>query len=88
MGGSTRTITIPHLGRIEGHGGIFVEVAGDEVREVNLDIFEGSRYYEVLLKGKHFLEVQGIITRVCAICSASHTTAALIARARSDRYPT
>ena len=91
MGGSTRTITIPHLGRIEGHGGIYVEVAGDVVREVNLDIFEGSRYYEVLLKGKHFLEVQGIITRVCAICSASHTTAALIALenalgiAQSDR---
>ncbi len=44
-----------------------------------MDVFEGSRYYEVLLEGKHLLEVQGIITRVCAICSASHTTAALLA---------
>jgi sulfhydrogenase subunit alpha len=46
---------------------------------VNMDIFEGSRYYEALLKGRNFLEVQGIITRVCAICSASHTVAALTA---------
>jgi len=74
-----RTITIPHLGRVEGHGGIFLKIVEDRVREVNMDIHEGSRYYEALLKGKHFLEVQGIITRVCAICSASHTVAALTA---------
>jgi sulfhydrogenase subunit alpha len=74
-----RTITIPHLGRVEGHGGIHVKIVGDVVHEVDLDIFEGSRYYEALLKGHHFLEVQGIICRVCAICSASHTVAALTA---------
>ncbi|MCD4750916.1 MAG: Ni/Fe hydrogenase subunit alpha [Thermoanaerobaculales bacterium] len=74
-----RTITIPHLGRVEGHGGIYVKIAGDQVLDVNMDIHEGSRYYEALLKGKHFLEVQGIITRVCAICSSSHTVAALTA---------
>jgi len=76
---SGRSIVIPHLGRVEGHGGIFVKVVGDTVHDVNMDIFEGSRYYEALLVGKHYLEVQGIITRVCAICSASHTVAALSA---------
>lgn len=75
----TRTVTIPHLGRIEGHGGIRVSVDGARVADVNLDIHEGSRYYEDLLLGKHYLDVQGIITRVCAICSADHTVTALIA---------
>ncbi len=79
MGVSGRSIVIPHLGRVEGHGGIFIKIVGSTVHEVNMDIFEGSRYYEALLRGKHFLEVQGIITRVCAICSASHTVAALTA---------
>jgi sulfhydrogenase subunit alpha len=79
VNGASRTINIAHLGRVEGHGGIFVKVVGDKVREVKLDVVEGSRYYEALLRGKHFLEVQGIITRVCAICSASHTVAALTA---------
>jgi sulfhydrogenase subunit alpha len=74
-----RTITVSHLGRVEGHGGIFVKVVDDAVLEVNMDIFEGSRYYEALLKGRHFLEVQGIITRICAICSSTHTVAALTA---------
>ncbi|MCS7182567.1 MAG: Ni/Fe hydrogenase subunit alpha [Thermoanaerobaculum sp.] len=72
-----RTVVIPHLGRVEGHGGIFVRVDGGRVSHVEMDIFEGSRYYEALLKGKHFGEVQGIITRICAICSASHTVTAL-----------
>ena len=76
---ASRTITIPHLGRVEGHGGIFVKVVDDRVVEVNLDIHEGSRFYEKLLVGKNYLEVQGIITRVCAICSADHTVAALMA---------
>ena len=76
---SPRTISIPHLGRVEGHGGIFVKIAGDVVQDVTMDIHEGSRYYEALLKGKHFADVQGIITRVCAICSANHTVTALAA---------
>lgn len=74
---NVRTVTIPHLGRVEGHGGIFVKVVGNTVQDVNMDIHEGSRYYEALLRGKHYLDVQGIITRVCAICSADHTVAAL-----------
>lgn len=74
---SSRTVTIPHVGRVEGHGGIFVRIEGQRVASVEMDIFEGSRYYEALLKGRHFQEVQGIITRICAICSASHTVTAL-----------
>jgi sulfhydrogenase subunit alpha len=75
----SRTVTIPHLGRVEGHGGIRVTLTDARVTEVNMDIHEGSRYYEKLLVGKDFHDVQGIITRVCAICSADHTVAALAA---------
>lgn|GEM_PF-4647461 len=44
MGASGRSIVIPHLGRVEGHGGIFITIVGSTVHEVNMDIFEGSRY--------------------------------------------
>ena len=74
---TSRTVTIPHLGRVEGHGGIRVALTDSGVTDVNMDIHEGSRYYEKLLVGKDFRDVQGIITRVCAICSADHTVAAL-----------
>ncbi len=75
----SRTVTISHLGRVEGHGGIRVAFADSGVTDVNMDIHEGSRYYEKLLVGKDFRDVQGIITRVCAICSADHTVVALSA---------
>ena len=38
---SGKTITIPHLGRVEGHGGIYVKISGDRIEEVNMDIHEG-----------------------------------------------
>lgn len=76
---ASRTIVIPHLGRVEGHGGIFVRLSDNTVTEVDMAIHEGSRYYEALLTGKNYDEVQGIISRVCAICSASHSVSALMA---------
>lgn len=68
-----KLISIPHLGRVEGHGGIEVEIDNGNVTRVNMDIFEGSRFYEVLIVGKKFTEVSSIVSRVCGICSAGHT---------------
>ncbi len=68
-----RLISIPHLGRVEGHGGIEVEIENGKVTRVNMDIFEGSRFYEMLIVGKKFTEVSAIVSRVCGICSAGHT---------------
>lgn len=68
-----KSISIPHLGRVEGHGGIEIDIENGEVHKVNLDIYEGSRFYEVLVIGKYYYEVPPIISRVCAICSAGHT---------------
>ncbi|MBF0445164.1 MAG: Ni/Fe hydrogenase subunit alpha [Magnetococcales bacterium] len=71
------TITINHLSRVEGHGGIHVTVGPDGVERCEMEIFEGSRFYEALLLGRHFEEVPGTISRVCAICSSGHTLCAL-----------
>lgn len=68
-----RLISIPHLGRVEGHGGIEVEIEDGKVTRVNMDIFEGSRFYEVLVVGRKFTEISSIVSRVCGICSAGHT---------------
>jgi sulfhydrogenase subunit alpha len=68
-----KLISIPHLGRVEGHGGVEVEIDNGKVKRVNMDIFEGSRFYEVLIVGKKFTEVSSIVSRVCGICSAGHT---------------
>lgn len=74
-----KKIAIEHLGRVEGHGGIHVEIEGGKITKVNMDIYEGSRFYEELIVGKHYEEVAGIVSRICAICSADHLLASQMA---------
>jgi len=70
-------IVIEHLARVEGHGGITVELEGDKVTNVKFDVFEGSRLLEPLIRGKRYDEVAPILSRICAICSAAHTLTSL-----------
>jgi sulfhydrogenase subunit alpha len=73
----TGTIVIEHLARVEGHGGITVELDGDTVSAVRFDVFEGARLLEPLLRGKRFDEVAPTISRICSICSVAHTLTSL-----------
>ncbi len=73
----TRTITIDHLARVEGHGGIQVFLDGDEVRTVDFDVFEGIRLLEGLVRGRSAEDVTGIVSRICAICSHGHSVTSL-----------
>jgi sulfhydrogenase subunit alpha len=70
-------IVIEHLARVEGHGGITVEMEGNAVGQVHFDVFEGARLLEPLLKGKPYSEVAPILSRICSICSAAHTLTSL-----------
>lgn len=71
------TISVSHLARVEGHGGITVELDGGAVRAVRFDIFEGIRLLEPLLRGRSFEDVAPIVSRICSICSAAHTLTSL-----------
>ncbi len=73
----SKTITVDHLARVEGHGGITVELDGDVLRSVHFEIFEGARLLENLIRGRHFADVSQIVSRICAICSVSHALTSL-----------
>jgi sulfhydrogenase subunit alpha len=77
----TRTIRVNHLPRVEGHGGITVVLEGDPPRvgRVEVNIFEGIRLFEELVRGRRADEVPGIVSRICAICSHGHTVTSLMA---------
>ncbi len=79
----TRTITVDHLPRIEGHAGITVVLDGQQVGQVEFDVFEGIRLFEGLLRGRAFTDVPGVVSRICAICSHGHTVTALQAIERA-----
>ena len=71
------TITVAHLARVEGHGGITVELDGDAVSSVRLNVLEGARLLETLVHGRSFEQVSQILSRICAICSTSHALTSL-----------
>ncbi len=75
----TRTINVDHLARVEGHGGITVELDGYEVRRVDFEVFEGIRLLESLVRGRSHEDVTGIVSRICAICSHGHSITSLLA---------
>ncbi len=70
-------IDIGTLSRIEGHGGILVELEGKTVKSVQFNIAEGPRLIETLTIGKTPEEDLNIVSRICAICTLSHRYAAL-----------
>ena len=73
----TTKIEIPEITRVEGHEAVFVDIEGDKVTSVRLDVFEGTRFFEKLVVGHHFTQMPHITSRVCAICSTGHVVAAI-----------
>lgn len=71
------TLRIETLTRIEGHGSIVVEYDGDRAVDVRFDVSEGIRLFESVLRGRSYEDLAPFISRVCAICSAAHSLAAL-----------
>jgi sulfhydrogenase subunit alpha len=72
-----KSVVIEHLARVEGHGGITVELEGGTVGKVHFDVFEGARLLESLVHGKRYDEVAPILSRICSICSAAHSLTSL-----------
>jgi sulfhydrogenase subunit alpha len=73
----TNEIKIEPLARVEGHGGIKVEIENDKISNVEVQILEGPRLFETLVVGKTPQEDLSIVPRICAICNLSHKYAAL-----------
>ncbi len=72
-----KKITIDHLARVEGNGGITATIDGKVVTDVKFDIFEGPRLIERLTVGRTPEEDVSMAPRICAICSVSHKNAVL-----------
>ena len=77
--GSSRSIGVEGLARVEGEGSLRVEVRDGEVTEVALEIFEPPRYFEALLVGRHFTEAPDITARICGICPVAYQMSACAA---------
>lgn len=75
---STR-IEVDHVARIEGHGDIFLTIEDGRVLECKFKVTEPARLFESMVKGRRYDEAPYIASRVCGICSSSHTVTDIMA---------
>ncbi|MDI6916636.1 MAG: Ni/Fe hydrogenase subunit alpha [Thermoplasmatales archaeon] len=69
-------IDIHHVTRVEGHGNLVVDVKNKKIK-VEFQINEGTRLFEAFLRNRRYDEVTHLASRICAICSMSHTMSSL-----------
>jgi sulfhydrogenase subunit alpha len=70
-------IDVHHVTRVEGHGNIHVDIDNGVINKIEWQVPEAPRFFEAMIVGRHFSEVATITSRICGICSISHTFASL-----------
>jgi coenzyme F420-reducing hydrogenase alpha subunit len=75
--GQTIDIDVHHITRVEGHGNIRVNVNDGVVERCEWQVPEAPRFFEAMVRGRHYSEVARITSRICGICSIGHTLASV-----------
>lgn len=76
-GKMTTTIKLDHITKIEGHARLIVKIEDGRVKKAQLEVYEGARFFEGILKGRKYDEANVITSRICGVCSQAHTIASL-----------
>jgi sulfhydrogenase subunit alpha len=70
--GLRKLIKTDSLARVEGEGGVFVEIKDGVVTKVHLRIFEAPRFFEAFLVGRYCQDVVDFTARICGICPVAY----------------
>ena len=75
--GQTIQFDVNHLTRVEGHGNIVVNVTDGVIEKCEWQVPEAPRFFESMVRDRHYSEVARIVSRICGICSIGHTLASV-----------
>ncbi len=70
-------VDIHHLTRVEGHGNIVVNVKDGTIEKCEWQVPEAPRFFEAMVRGRHYSEVARITSRICGICAIGHSLASV-----------
>ena len=73
---STVDINVHHLTRVEGHGNIVLKASDGTVEKVEWQVPEAPRFFEAMVRGRSYEDIQTVVSRICGICSCSHSLTA------------
>ena len=76
-------LDIHHLTRVEGHANIHITVKNGELVDARWAVVETPRFFEAMLKGMSAERVPFLTSRICGICSISHSLASIRAVERA-----
>ncbi|MGA1979849.1 MAG: Ni/Fe hydrogenase subunit alpha [Sedimentisphaerales bacterium] len=69
-------INVHHITRVEGHGNIVVNVTNGKIEKLQWQVPEAPRFFEAMVRGHSYQDIQIIVSRICGICSITHSLAA------------
>lgn len=69
-------INVHHVTRVEGHGNIVVNAQNGKIEKVQWQVPEAPRFFEAMVRGRSYEDIQVIVSRICGICSITHSFAA------------
>ncbi|KKS91977.1 MAG: Nickel-dependent hydrogenase [Parcubacteria group bacterium GW2011_GWC1_43_12] len=75
--GEVMKIQIDHIAKIEGHAGFTADISQGKISQVRLDILEGARLIEGILRDRPIGEVSQIASRICGVCPVVHNLTSL-----------
>lgn len=73
----SKKIDIHHITRIEGHGNIVVNMTDGTLDKVEWQVPEAPRLFEAMVRGRSWEDLQTVVSRICGICSISHSLTCL-----------
>ena len=66
-----------YLTRVEGHGYVVVDVKDQKIKECRWEVPEAPRFFEAMVRNRMWYDMQHITSRICGICSISHSLASV-----------
>jgi coenzyme F420-reducing hydrogenase alpha subunit len=69
-------IEVEHVTRVEGHGNIVVNTTNGRIEKLQWQVPEAPRFFEAMVRGRSYEDIQLIVSRICGICSITHSLAA------------
>lgn len=69
-------INVRHITRVEGHGNIVLRARDGVIEKLEWQVPEAPRFFCAMIRGRKWDEIQPIVSRICGICSVSHSLAA------------
>jgi coenzyme F420-reducing hydrogenase alpha subunit len=70
-------INVKHITRVEGHGNIVLNASNGKIEKLQWQVPEAPRFFEAMVRKQSYEDIQTIVSRICGICSVTHSLAAI-----------